>query len=141
MTTAAAFQYVVLRVVPRVERGECFNAGVVVFCRTKGYLAARVELDEQRLRALDPDADIALLRNHLDALVRIAEGDRSAGAMAVLDASDRFGWLAAPSSTVIQCSPIHTGLSSDPAETLERLFIALVRPLEGRTSKDSSEKR
>jgi hypothetical protein len=124
---ASPFQYAIVRVVPRVERGECLNAGVVLFCRPRRYLAARVELDEARLRALAPDVDLAAVRGHLDALGRIAAGDSSAGPIAALPASERFHWLVAPSSTIIQCSPVHTGLTDDPEGELEHLVARLVR--------------
>ena len=121
------FQYAIVRVVPRVERGECVNAGVVLFCRPRRYLEARVELDEARLRALAPDTDLDAVHAHLGALRRIAAGDAAAGAIAALPASERFHWLVAPSSTMIQCSPVHTGLTDDPEEELERLLAQLVR--------------
>ena len=121
------FQYAILRVVPDVERGECVNAGVVLFCRTRGFLAARVELDEERVRALAPDADLDAVRGHLDAMCRIASGDPAAGPIAGLPPSERFHWLVAPSSTIIQPSPVHTGLSDDPAGELEHLLERLVR--------------
>jgi Protein of unknown function (DUF3037) len=123
----SAFQYSIVRVVPHVERGECVNAGVVLFCREKNFLAARVELDEARVRALAPDADIDAVRGHLDAICRIAAGDPAAGAIAALPQSERFHWLVAPSSTIIQCSPVHTGLSEDPGGELERLLERMVR--------------
>ncbi len=123
----SAFQYAIVRVVPRVERGECVNAGVVLFCRPRRFLDARVELDEARLLALAPDVDLEAVRGHLDALHRIAAGDATAGPIAALPASERFHWLVAPSSTVIQCSPVHTGLTDDPAGELERLVAQLVR--------------
>jgi hypothetical protein len=121
------FQYAIVRVIPRVERGECLNAGVVLFCRPRRFLAARVALDEARLRALDPDVDLAAVRGHLDALRRIAAGDPAAGPIAALPASERFHWLVAPASTIIQCSPVHTGLTGDPEGELERLLARLVR--------------
>jgi hypothetical protein len=121
------FQYAIVRVVPRVERGECVNAGVVLFCRPLRFLAARVDLDEARVRALAPDADLEAVRGHLEALARVAAGDPGAGPIAALPASERFHWLVAPSSTMIQCSPVHTGLSDDPAGELERLMERLVR--------------
>jgi Protein of unknown function (DUF3037) len=121
------FQYAIVRVVPDVERGECVNAGVVLFCRPRRFLAARTELDEARLRALAPDADLAAVRGHLDALERIAAGDPQAGPIAALPASERFHWLVAPSSTIIQSSPVHTGLSDDPEAELEHLMGLLVR--------------
>ena len=120
------FQYAVVRVVPRVERGECVNAGVVLFCRPRRFLAARVALDAARVRALAPEADLEAVRGHLDAFARIAAGDPQAGPMAALPPSERFHWLVAPSSTVIQCSPVHTGLTDDPPGELERLVARLV---------------
>jgi Protein of unknown function (DUF3037) len=120
------FQYAILRVVPRVERGECFNAGVVLHCRPRRFLAARVALDETRLRALAPGADAAAVDAHLQSLARIAAGDPGAGPIAALDASERFHWLVSPSSTIVQPSDVHTGLCEDPAETLDRLFETLV---------------
>ena len=124
---ASPFQYAIVRVVPRVERGECLNAGVVLFCRPRRFLAASVALDEQRLLALDPDVDLPAVRGHLDALCRIAAGDPEAGPIAALPPSERFHWLVAPASTIIQCSPVHTGLTDDPEGELERLLARLVR--------------
>lgn len=124
-----AFQYAIWRVVPDVERGEAMNVGVVVFCRTRGFLAARAHLDEPRLRALTggaPAVDAEALRRHLDGMVRVAAGDRTAGAIAALPPSERFGWLTATSSTIVQPSPIHTGLCDDPEGQLARLFARLV---------------
>jgi hypothetical protein len=120
------FTYTILRVVPSAERGEQLNVGVVVFCRQRAFLGARVGVDAQRLQALAPDLDLRALAAHLQGLVRVAEGNPAAGAIATLPASERFGWLAAPSSTVIQASPVHTGLSDDPAATLDSLFARLV---------------
>jgi Protein of unknown function (DUF3037) len=120
------FQYTVIRVVPRVEREEFVNAGVIVFCRTRGFLGARVVLDPARVGALAPGAELSGVEEYLDAIVRVAAGDPTAGPIAALPQSERFGWLAAPSSTVVQTSPIHTGLSEDPEATLERLFEQLV---------------
>ena len=121
-----AFSYAILRVVPRVERGERFNVGVVLFCRQRDYLGLRVSLDEDRLRALAPDLPVAEVRSHLDALVRVAEGDSTGGPIAAMPASERFGWLVAPSSTIVQPGPVHTGLTDDPQGELERLFSRLV---------------
>jgi hypothetical protein len=119
-------QYAIVRVVPLVERGECLNAGVVLFCRPRKFLEARIALDEERLRALAPDADFPAIRAHLDAFARVAAGDPAAGPIAELPASERFHWLVAPSSTMIQCSPVHTGLSDDPAGELDKLVARLV---------------
>jgi pyridoxamine 5'-phosphate oxidase len=120
------FQYALLRVVPHVERGESLNAGVVVLCRPRRYLAARVALDEGRLAALAPGVDPGPIRERLDMLVRIAAGDPGAGPIARMDLSERFHWLVAPSSTVIQPGPVHTGLSEAPDALLDRLFGSLV---------------
>ena len=124
---ASPFQYAIVRVVPRVERGECLNAGVVLFCRPRRFLAAQVALDEARLRALAPDVDLDAVHTHLDALRRIAAGDAAAGPIAALPPSERFHWLVAPASTIIQCSPVHTGLTDDPEHELEHLLDRLVR--------------
>jgi hypothetical protein len=121
------FQYAVVRVVPRVERGESLNAGVIVLCRTQRFLAARVGLDPSRLGALAPDMDPATIETHLAAIERIARGDPDAGPIAALGQGERFHWLVAPSSTVIQPSEVHTGLCDDPAVELDHLFEQLVR--------------
>jgi hypothetical protein len=121
-----AFQYAVLQVVPRVERGERINAGVVVFSRRHRFLAARVGLDRARLAALDPETDAEQVERHLEALARVAAGDPAAGAVAAMEPSERFHWLAAPSSTIIQPSPVHTGLCDDPQAMLDRLYATLV---------------
>jgi len=123
---AKPFTYLILRVVPSVERGERLNVGVVLFCRQRDYLGARVELDPARLRALRAPVPLEEVREHLDALVRVAAGDPDAGPIAALPASERFGWLAAPSSTIVQASEVHTGLSRDPDVTLGALFERLV---------------
>src|SRR3954468_866634 len=120
------FQYALLRVVPRLERGEAINAGVVLFCRRRSFLAARVRLDRERLAALDRDADADAIERHLDALARIAAGDETAGPLAALPQSERFNWLVAPASTVVQPSPVHTGFCDDPERRLDKLFDELV---------------
>jgi hypothetical protein len=120
------FAYAIVRVVPRIERGERFNAGVVVFCRQRDFLAARVALDPRRLSALAPELSEADVRAHLEAVVRVAAADPLGGPMAALPASERFGWLVAPSSTVLQPSEVHTGLTADPQATLDQLFAELV---------------
>ncbi len=121
-----AFQYTILRVVPRIERGECMNVGVVVFCRQRRYLGCRTWLDEVRLAAFAPELDPADVRPHLDAIALVVAGDPQGGALAELEPSERFGWVAAPASTVIQPSEVHTGLTDDPERTLEHLFSSLV---------------
>ena len=124
--TARAFAYSIVRVVPHVERGESFNAGVVLFCRQLDFLAARIGLDSARLAALGPGTSPDAISDRLDAIVRIAAGDPAAGPLAALPASERFGWLVAPSSTIIQLSPVHTGLTGNPKATLAELFADLV---------------
>jgi Protein of unknown function (DUF3037) len=120
------FQYSVLRVVPHVERGECLNAGVVLFCRRLAFLGARTRLDAAALAAVAPDCDADEVRAHLVALERVAAGAADAGPIAALEPSERFHWLTAPSSTIVQASPIHTGMTSDPAAELDHLFERLV---------------
>jgi hypothetical protein len=120
------FAYAILRVVPRVERGERLNVGVVVYCRQRDFLDLRTEVDEQRLRALAPDLDPADVRASLEATRAVVCGEQDGGALAALPASERFGWLVAPASTIIQPSMVHTGLTQDPRATLDRLFGALV---------------
>jgi hypothetical protein len=121
------FEYAVLRVVPRVERGECINAGILVYCRAKSYVGARTHLDETRLLALDPDVDIAGVRAALRAVEGVCTGGEAAGQAARDDAGRRFRWLIAPRSTVVQPGPVHTGLTTDPAAEAERLLDLLVR--------------
>jgi DUF3037 family protein len=120
------FQYAALRIVPRVERGEAFNAGVVLFCRPLRFLGARTRLDDALLNALAPGCDPAAVRPHLDAVERIAAGDPAGGPIAQLPQSERFHWLVAPASTIVQAGPVHTGLTGDPAGELARLFASLV---------------
>jgi len=120
------FQYAMLRVVPHVERGEAFNAGVVVFCRPLRYLGARAGLDERLLEAIAPDCEADEIRAQLETLVAVAEGRPEGGRVAGLPQSERFHWLTAPASTIVQPSPVHTGLTGDPAGELDRLFAQLV---------------
>ncbi|MEV1007110.1 DUF3037 domain-containing protein [Streptomyces sp. NPDC049881] len=121
------FEYAVLRVVPRVERGEFINAGVLVYCRARSFLAARTHLDEDRLRALDPGADTTGVRAALHAAECVCRGGAAAGAAAGDETGRRFRWLVAPRSTVVQPGPVHTGLTGDPAAEADRLLDILVR--------------
>ena len=121
------FEYAIVRVVPRVERGEAFNAGIVLMCRSQRFLGARAELDESVLIAMAPDCDPEIVREHLTAIEAIAAGNPEAGPIAALSAPERFHWLVSPSSTIIGTSEVHTGLTADPAATLEHLFRTLVR--------------
>jgi len=120
------FAYCILRVVPDVERGEFINAGVVLFARQAGFLAAQIAVDRGRLEALAPGCDFEPVVRHLDALERVAAGDPEGGPIARLEPSERFNWIAAPSSTVVQASPVHTGVTADPAAKLAQLFARLV---------------
>jgi hypothetical protein len=117
-----AFDYAIVRVVPRVEREEFINAGVILHAPAARFLGCEVALDEPRLRALAPELDPALVRRHLDALRAICAGDRVAGPIASLPAAERFHWLVAPRSTVIQTSPVHGGVCADPSAALADLF-------------------
>ena len=127
MPERTSFDYAIVRVVPRVERGELVNAGVILFCLKKDFLRAKVEVDEPRLRALWPEIDLDVVRQHLEAIPRICAGTPDAGPIGKLTLRERFHWLVAPSSTVIQPSEVHTGLCEDPAAELNHLFDRLVR--------------
>ena len=126
MPERSPFQYAAIRGVPRVERGELVNAGVVLFCRPRQFLGARTHLDERLLAALSPKCDPADVRPYLENIERIATGDPAGGPLATLPPSERFHWLVAPSSTIVQPGPVHTGLTDDPQGELERLFSQLV---------------
>jgi hypothetical protein len=120
------FQYAMVRVVPSIERGESINAGVVLFCRQRRFLAARTELDDAALAALTGDCEPGDVRSQLETVEAVAAGDPAGGAVAAMPQSERFHWLTAPASTIVQASPVHTGLTADPEAELERLFAALV---------------
>jgi hypothetical protein len=122
-----AYDYAIIRVVPRVERGEQINAGVIVSCPTLDYLAARVELDPARLAAIAPDADLAEVEAALTIIPLIAAGDPRGGPIAALPRSERFHWLVAPRSAIIQPSAVHTGICDDPEQALDKLLSRLVR--------------
>jgi hypothetical protein len=121
------FQYAIVRVVPRVERGEALNAGVVLYSPRLKFLAARTELDEAALRALSPGCNTEGIGAQLATIERVAAGDPAGGPIAAFEPSERFHWLTAPASTIVQPSPVHTGLTDDPAAELDRLFEQLVR--------------
>ncbi len=122
------FEYALLRVVPRVERGEFVNAGVVLYCQEKRFLEAAIDLDPERLRLLDPRLDAETVRAHLEAARRVCAGGPGAGPIGLLPPVQRFGWLVAPRSTVVQPGPVHTGLAEDPREALDRLLETMVSP-------------
>ena len=122
------YDYAVFRVVPRVEREEFVNVGVIVSCPDRNFLEARFEVDEQRLKALDAGIDIEAIRGHLASIPAICAGGDQAGPIGNLSQRERFHWLVAPRSTTIQVSPVHTGSCSDPVDVLEHLLNTMVRP-------------
>jgi hypothetical protein len=122
----SSFDYAVVRVVPRVERGEFINAGVILFCRELRFLEARVMLDEERLGFFAPWVDTAEVQGHLAVIPLVTSGSPEAGPIGRLDLAGRFHWLVAPRSTIIQTSPVHSGLCTDPAIMLDRIFETLV---------------
>ena len=121
------YDYAIIRVVPRVEREEFVNVGVIVSCPAKGYLEARIELDEQRLIALDPTVDLESIRAHLATIPVICAGGEAAGPIGRLSQRERFHWLIAPRSATIQISPVHTGYCSNQSDALEHLLETMVR--------------
>jgi hypothetical protein len=122
-----SYDYAVIRVVPRVDREEFLNAGVILFCSARSYLAAGLALDEARLRALDSSIDVDTVRAHLAAIPAICAGGHGAGPIGALPQAERFDWLTAPRSTIIQTSAVHSGSCADPAAALEHLLDVLVR--------------
>ncbi|HEX4462275.1 MAG TPA: DUF3037 domain-containing protein [Polyangia bacterium] len=129
MPARSTFDWAVVRVVPRVERGEQMNAGVILYCKTIGFLGARVALDRARLHALDPAVDADAVERALALIPLVCAGDAAAGPIAKLSQSERFHWLTAPRSTITQPSAVHTGLCDDPEHALERLLQTMVLPL------------
>lgn len=134
MPAEHTYDYAIIRVVPRVERGEQINVGVILSCEALGYLDARIELDETALHAIDPAADVATLREHLAIIPRVCRGGADAGPIGELPPRGRFRWLVSPRSTIIQPSAVHTGRTGDPAACLEKLMDRVVRrpPTDGR---------
>ncbi len=126
MPAPSSFDYALIRVVPRVEREEFINAGVILFCRTRRFLGARLAFNGRRLAALDPALDPAQVEQQLALIPLLCAGDPAAGPLAALPQADRFHWLVAPRSTVIQCSPVHTGLCTDPQASLDHLLETMV---------------
>ena len=124
-----SYFYAVLRLVPRVERGERFNVGVALLCRPRRFLAVRTRLDEAKFAVMAPGCEADVVRAQLAALEAVAAGDSAAGPMAALEQAERFHWITSPSSTIIQPGAVHAGLTADPAATLERLFEELVAPV------------
>jgi hypothetical protein len=122
------YDYAIIRVVPKVEREEFINVGVVVSCPARAFLEARIDLDEPRLMALDPALDLETIRAHLATIPAVCAGGAQAGPIGQLTQRERFHWLVSPRSTIIQTSPVHTGCCQDPAAVLERLLDRMVRP-------------
>ncbi|NOK63776.1 MAG: DUF3037 domain-containing protein [Chloroflexi bacterium AL-W] len=126
MSELSFFDYAFIRVIPYVERGEFINAGVILFCRTRRFLDAQVELNPQRLLALAPNCDPDDIQHHIEGIPRICAGGAAAGPIGELTQAERFHWLVAPRSTIIQPSPVHTGRTADPAATLQHLFETII---------------
>ena len=122
-----SYDYAVIRVTPRVERGEFINAGVILYCRGRKFMGAAIDLDESRLAAMAPGLTISEIRQHLALIPIICGAGPSSGPIGALSQAERFHWLVSPRSTVIQTSPVHCGITDDPALTLERLLTQLVR--------------
>ncbi|MGC4081991.1 MAG: DUF3037 domain-containing protein [Vicinamibacterales bacterium] len=131
MPAEYTYDYAIIRIVPRVERGEQVNVGVILSCPDLAYLDARIEVDEAVLRALDPLVDLATVRANLSVIPSVCRGGADAGPIGTLDQRARFRWLVAPRSTIIQPSPVHTGRTSDPARCLEHLMDRMVRRSSG----------
>lgn len=134
MRDHSSYDYAIVRVVPRVEREEFVNVGVIVSCPAKEFLEARIELDEQRVQALDPNADLEAIRAHLASIPAICTGGSLGGPIGKLSRRERFDWLVAPRSTIIQTSKVHTGRCTDPATLLEHLLTTMVRPVQSSTN-------
>lgn len=129
MPALNSFDYALVRIVPRVERGEFVNAGVILFCRSRRYLNARFDLDVARLLAIAPNFDPSPLYEHFEIIARVCAGGKNSGYIGQLTQAERFHWLVAPRSTIVQTSPAHSGLCHDPEQALERLLDTMVRPL------------
>ena len=126
MPTQSRYDYAVIRVVPKVDREEFINAGVILSCPDRSFLEARIKLNESRLLALDPSVDLEMVRTHLATIPTICHGGEDAGTIGQLPQRQRFHWLVAPRSTIIQTSPVHTGRCSDPEASLEHLIAKMV---------------
>lgn len=137
MQDNCTYDYAIIRVVPKVEREEFINVGVIVSCAARRFLEARVELDEQRLMALDSTLDMESIRAHLATIPAICRGGEQAGAIGKLTQRERFHWLVAPRSTIIQTSPAHSGYCKNPNDVLEHLLATMVRPARASSIKGS----
>ncbi len=126
MPATSSYDYAVIRLVPCVERGECINVGVILFCRTRRFLGALIQLDEDRLHNFAPNMDFTSVQQQLDHLLKVCYGKAESGPIGQLSQSERFHWLVSPRSTIIQTSPIHVGLCTDPTAALQHLLEKLV---------------
>lgn len=120
------YEYAVIRVVPRVEKEEFLNAGIILSCPEKDFLEAKIKLDETRLKSFDPEIDIEMIKSHLSTIPDICEGGYSAGGLAKLNKRERFRWLTSPKSTIIQISSVHSGYCKEPAEEISHLLEKMV---------------
>jgi hypothetical protein len=130
MPAPSSYDYAIIRIVPYLERGECINVGVILFCRTRRFLGLLFSLDTNRLLALAPAIDVEDVQHQLAIMQRIAKGGKEAGPIGELSPSERFHWLVSPRSTIIQTSPVHSGLCTDPQATLDHLLKTMVLPLQ-----------
>ena len=121
-----SYDYALIQLVPSVERGECLNVGVILFCRTLGFLGARIHLNATRALALSSDLDLAAIQQQLDTMMLICQGGKEAGPLGKMSQSERFHWLVSPRSTIIQISPVHEGVCDDPEAALEHLLKTMV---------------
>ena len=126
MYATTSYDYAIIRIVPHVERGECLNAGIILYCPTRRFLGALTHLDRQRLNAFAPQLDFSTLQQELEHIVRICDGRPGSGPLGQLSPSERFHWLVSPRSTVIQPSPVHSGICDDPESALHHLLKKLV---------------
>lgn len=126
MPEHSSYDYAIIRVVPRVERGECINVGVILFCRTRRFLGALIHLDEQRLLVLAPDIDVEMVRDQLNMITLTCAGSAEAGSIGRMSLSERFHWLVSPRSAIVQPSPVHSGLCDDPEAALHHLLKTMV---------------
>ncbi|HEY5003346.1 MAG TPA: DUF3037 domain-containing protein [Ktedonobacteraceae bacterium] len=126
MLATSSYDYAIIRVVPYVERGECINIGIILFCRTRRFLGALLHLDQQRLGVLAPQLDFSAVQQQLEHLLQVCYGKEESGPIGLLPQSERFHWLVAPRSTIVQTSPTHSGTCNDPESTLQDLLKKLV---------------
>ena len=127
MPDKRTYDYAIVRIVPRVERGECMNAGIILACDVARYLKARIQLDEAVLVAMDPQADLPTIRDALAVIPAICDGGVNAGPIGKLSVRERFHWLVAPRSTIVQTSPVHTGRCGDLDAALDHLLEQMVK--------------